>query len=207
VEVVARRGVDVWTLFCACADGDLDAVRRLVEKDPALVRAHFEYRTPLSFAVRDDHLEVASFLLESAAGRGHEEFVRLMLRHQPSLAPRVVVARPRHIAVLLFAHGMDPNRRTWMMATPLHHFARHDDVEGAELYLDHGAEIDARDYEFRSTPLGFAAMSGKLQMAEFLLQHGARPSLPDDPPWATPPAWATRRGHDEIVRLLTVGRA
>jgi predicted patatin/cPLA2 family phospholipase len=27
--------------------------------------------------------------------------------------------------------------------------------------------------------------------------------LPDDPPWATPLAWATRRGHTEIVRILT----
>ena len=25
---------------------------------------------------------------------------------------------------------------------------------------------------------------------------------PDDPPWATPLAWATRRGHEEVVRLL-----
>jgi hypothetical protein len=26
--------------------------------------------------------------------------------------------------------------------------------------------------------------------------------LPDDPSWATPLAWATRRGHDEIARSL-----
>ena len=39
-------------------------------------------------------------------------------------------------------------------------------------------------------------------MVEFLLARGARPSLPDDPPWATPLEWAARRGHDKIVRLL-----
>ena len=39
-------------------------------------------------------------------------------------------------------------------------------------------------------------------MVESLLRRGAKPSLPDDPPWATPMAWAIRRGHDEIVRLL-----
>ena len=39
-------------------------------------------------------------------------------------------------------------------------------------------------------------------MVEFLLRRGAEPSLPDDPPWATPKAWAQRRGHDAIVRLL-----
>ena len=31
------RGVDVWDLFRACLDGDLDAVTRLVTRDPALV--------------------------------------------------------------------------------------------------------------------------------------------------------------------------
>ena len=38
---------------------------------------------------------------------------------------------------------------------------------------------------------------------KFLLRHGAPKSLPDDPEWATPLAWATRRGHDEIARLLS----
>src|SRR5258708_5734805 len=39
-------------------------------------------------------------------------------------------------------------------------------------------------------------------MIEFLLRRGAKPNLPDDPPWATPLAWATRRGHQEILDLL-----
>jgi len=32
--------------------------------------------------------------------------------------------------------------------------------------------------------------------------RGAKPNLPDDPPWATPLAWAARRGHGQIVELL-----
>ena len=39
-------------------------------------------------------------------------------------------------------------------------------------------------------------------MAELLLSRGARTNLADDPPWATPLAWATRRGHGEIAELL-----
>jgi hypothetical protein len=31
---------------------------------------------------------------------------------------------------------------------------------------------------------------------------GARLNLPDDPLWGTPLAWATRRGHQQIVELL-----
>jgi hypothetical protein len=37
---------------------------------------------------------------------------------------------------------------------------------------------------------------------ELLLTRGAKPTLPDDPPWATPLAWATRRGHADVVEIL-----
>jgi RNA polymerase sigma factor (sigma-70 family) len=140
--------------------------------------------------------------LSQAAARGHEAFVRLLLRYQPDLATRVTVARPRTMAKLLFEHGMDPNRPNWLRITPLHQFAEHGQVEDAALFLDHGADLHARDEEWRSTPLAWAAREGQTRMVEFLLRRGASPSLPDDPPWATPTAWAHRRGHETIVRLL-----
>src|SRR5215510_15242937 len=60
-------GADVWEMFCACITGDLEAVKRLLDKDPSLARSHYEYRTPLSFAVRENHVEVAAFLLDHGA--------------------------------------------------------------------------------------------------------------------------------------------
>lgn len=140
--------------------------------------------------------------LANAAGHGHEAFVHLMLRYQPNLATRVRVSKPRAMAELLFAHGMDPNRPSWLGRRPLHEYAGNGDIESAKLFIEHGADLHARDDENRTTPLGHAAKAGRAVMVEFLLQRGAQPNLPDDPPWATPLAWATRRGHDEIVRLL-----
>src|SRR6185436_17634932 len=57
-------GTDVWEMFCASMVGDLKTVRALVERDPSLVRAHYEYRTPLSFAVMENQLAVAEYLLD-----------------------------------------------------------------------------------------------------------------------------------------------
>jgi hypothetical protein len=37
---------------------------------------------------------------------------------------------------------------------------------------------------------------------EFLLALGALTNLPDDEPWATPLAWAERRGHTEVAEIL-----
>jgi hypothetical protein len=39
-------------------------------------------------------------------------------------------------------------------------------------------------------------------MVKFLLKRGAPKSLPDDPAWATPRAWAEKRGHKRIAELL-----
>jgi ankyrin repeat protein len=146
--------------------------------------------------------------LANAASQGHELFVRLLLRYQPDLPRRVtfpgwaVGAKTRELNELLFQHGMDPSARDWLGATPLHQFARQGDTEKAALFLDHGAELQARDDDYCSTPLAWAAKFGQPQMVELLLQRGAPPNLPDDPPWATPLAWAERRGQLQIADLL-----
>jgi ankyrin repeat protein len=141
--------------------------------------------------------------LSNAAGEGQEGFVRLMLLYQPKLAKRVSgVAKTRELSEYLFERGANPNRPDWLGVTPLHQFARRGDVESAALFLDHGADINARDEDICSTPLGWAAKFGRVPMVEFLLGRGAKPNLPDDPPWATPIAWATRRRHQPVVELL-----
>jgi len=146
--------------------------------------------------------------LVNAAGEGHEPFVRLLLRYQPDLPKRIafpgwsVGARTRELNELLFEHGMNPSQPDWLHVTPLHHLARKGDLDRAAQFIDHGADLDARDEDLCSTPLGWAAKYGQWPMVELLLRRGAEPSLPDDPPWATPLAWATRRGHREIAERL-----
>jgi ankyrin repeat protein len=149
--------------------------------------------------------------LANAAGQGQKAFVRLMLRYRPDLPKRLtfpawsVGAKTRELNELLFERGMNPSQPDWLRITPLHDLARNGDVENAALFLEHGADLHARDEDICSTPLGWAAKSGKANMVEFLLKQGAEPNMPDDQPdlaWATPLAWATRRGHTEVVDLL-----
>jgi ankyrin repeat protein len=146
--------------------------------------------------------------LANAASEGREAFVRLMLRYQPDLPRRVefpgwaVGAKTRELNELLFQHGMNPSAPDWLGITPLHHFGRNGELEKAALFLDHGADLHARDEDICSTPLGWAAKFGQKAMVQLLLQRGAKPNLADDPPWATPLAWATRRGYWEIAELL-----
>ena len=75
-------------------------------------------------------------------------------------------------------------------------------VERAAILLEAGADISARDDEYRSTPLAWAARTNAAQMVEFLLARGAPTNLPEAEPWATPLAWAERRQHGEIASIL-----
>lgn len=61
------RGTDVWELFGACIHGDVAAVRQLLDTEPALVRTHFAYRTPIYFAVRENRIDVVQLLLDRGA--------------------------------------------------------------------------------------------------------------------------------------------
>lgn len=140
----------------------------------------------------------------NATSNDKESFIRLMLRYQPDLAARFMPGAPksRELCEFLFDRGMNANQRNWLEQTPLHEFARRGDVERAGWFLDHGADIHARDEDICSTPLGWAAKFGQAAMVEFLLSRGAKTNVPDDPPWATPLAWARRRGHGEVADLL-----
>lgn len=60
-------GTDVWQMFCAAKDGDLPTIHGLLAKDPSLVRSHYDYRTPMSFAVQESQLKVAEYLLAHKA--------------------------------------------------------------------------------------------------------------------------------------------
>ena len=110
---------------------------------------------------------------------------------------------------MMLEHGADPNlhdeRQVGLLHRLLGETSLWEDEEKvlfADLLIDYGAEIDARDGELRSTPLGYAARYGLVNMVRFLLERGAKTNLAADEPWATPLAWAEKMGYKEIADLL-----
>ncbi len=61
------RGRSVKRAVKAAMEGDLDTIRRCIDAEPELVDCNIRYREPLYFAVGNNHLEVARFLVESGA--------------------------------------------------------------------------------------------------------------------------------------------
>ena len=79
--------------------------------------------------------------------------------------------------------------------------AQQRDIKKAELLIKYGAAIDPVDEEYQSTPLGMAARWGHVEMVEYLLSKGADPDK-SGAQWSAPLAWARKKGHMEIEKIL-----
>jgi ankyrin repeat protein len=156
----------------------------------------------------------------AAATLGKRELVVRLLAAGAKVPPvltscRSYLLEDAEILRLLLAGGMDPDQPDWQRATPLHELCGRDRrgrprparIECAGILLDAGADISARDEEYRSTPLAWAARNDLPEMVELLLARRAPTRLADDEPWATPLAWASRRGHAEVEALLRAAGA
>lgn len=104
-------------------------------------------------------------------------------------------------AIFLMEHGMNPDTMSWHHVTLLHDMAQKGHLEKAALLLKHGAQINPIDEEYQSTPLGMAAKWEHEHMVDFLLEQGADPNKAGAP-WATPLAWAQKKGHIAIANRL-----
>jgi uncharacterized protein len=104
-------------------------------------------------------------------------------------------------AAFLLEKGMNPNHMNWREFTLLHDMAHVGDVSKARLLIQHGADVNYIDDEFRSTPLGYAARWGHVAMVKLLLDSGANPNR-SGAPWSTPLAWAQKKNNVEVEKIL-----
>ncbi|MFI5153999.1 MAG: ankyrin repeat domain-containing protein [Chitinophagales bacterium] len=104
-------------------------------------------------------------------------------------------------ASYIMERGMDPNTMSWQLVTILHDMAQKGLIDKAELLLKHGAEINPIDEAYQSTPLGLASRWGQTEMVKYLLSKGADPNK-SGKPWSTPLAWAKKKEHTEIEKIL-----
>ena len=172
--------------------GDVAAVDRLLHEHGDLVRRTDAYW--------------GDGILAGPANSGNRELLALLIRHGARV-PKVSKWAPfyyfKHydIAQYLLEQGMDPNHMSWHRLTLLHHMAASGELAKARLLLDHGADLDPIDLEYQSTPLGVAVRFGRRELVALLLGRGADPDAAGAP-WATPLAWARKRGQPDIEAAL-----
>ena len=152
----------------AAQEGDLEAVRALLQQGADPNAAQPDGLTGLHWAALNDKLGIAEILLY--AGATVSPVTRVggyTPLHLASQSGHGVVAR-----VLLEA-GADANAYTTTGVSSLHFAAQADAAEAIIALIEHGAEVDARDTFSNRTPLMFAAYRGAVEATEALVRADA----------------------------------
>jgi ankyrin repeat protein len=109
----------------------------------------------------------------------------------------------------LILERCDPNLIGSFGRTALHevaamreHVTEEEAAAFVRVLLDAGASMDLRDDILKSTPLGWACRWGRAGVASVMLERGADPVEVDAELWARPRAWAQKKGHSRVYRVL-----
>jgi ankyrin repeat protein len=224
-------------ISAAIAQGDDAAAMQLLDQDRTLIHAcDRDGMTPLHVAARRCRIELVAWLLERRANVHKKDPRELTPLDHAALGvdprnkrgerfPRVAALLLEHGAALTVraavALGDLPRIRQFIAAEPallrqitasgglMTLAVNHRQLEGAELLLDLGAEVDERvlldeveePTESWGLPLWYAAMANDLTMTKLLLDRGADPNANVYASgWPLRNAW----GHadDRVKKLL-----
>ena len=195
VEVLLKHGADVnvteprhqlSALQTACGRGHLSLAELLIEH-----------------GARCDHADrFGGTCLEEAAFAGHAKVVELLRQRGMQLEWPLHLAaglgdRPR--VDKLLAAGADVNRHAggWQN-TPLGYAVGGGQLEVAQLLVEHGARLDARN-AIGATPLHVAAGHGHAEIVAWLIEKRQSLSTVVDNEGYTPLDWSQ---HDRVRQLL-----
>ena len=163
----SEEGRDLWATLTASADGDVAALRRLLDRNPGLSRAQYWYTQPMHFAVRSGHLEAVQMLLNAGADpewNGYHEGSLIEMardRGHESIARLLEDARQRMGRV---APGADH---------PIHRAAQLSDLDRVREMLDADPSLLERGDRIGGSPLHRAVMGSARTVVELLLERGA----------------------------------
>ncbi len=180
-------------MFVGRSHFDLDAVKELLGREPALINAAWDWgngdwETGLGAAAHTGRREIAELILDhgaridvfAATMLGHTRIVRVFLDELPRIHG---VPGPHGIPLL--SHAVVGRERAREILT---------------LLLNRGADVNATS-KLGVTPLMAAASIGDVETIELLLARGARPELADVKS-RTALAWAEERGHEAAAQRL-----
>ena len=159
------RGTDLWQLFQACIAGDLEAVQALIAKDASLARAHYDYRKPLYFAVRENRIDVVRFLLEHDYNP-----LDLWVDDDP-----IDIARDRGYTEMeqLLAQALETKFNASPKGEPVALALRNHDVKQMTELLDVQPDLVGAGDKRSNQPIHWATMTRQLDAIDELLRRGA----------------------------------
>ncbi|XP_032332778.1 ankyrin repeat and KH domain-containing protein 1 isoform X8 [Camelus ferus] len=221
--------VDTRSLAEACSDGDVNAVRKLLDEGRSVNEHTEEGESLLCLACSAGYYELAQVLLAmhanvedrgnkgditplmAASSGGYLDIVKLLLLHDADVNSQSATGNTAltyacaggfvDIVKVLLNEGANIEDHNENGHTPLMEAASAGHVEVARVLLDHGAGINTHSNEFKESALTLACYKGHLDMVRFLLDAGADQEHKTDE-MHTALMEACMDGHVEVARLL-----
>jgi ankyrin repeat protein len=157
----------------AAMNGDVEAVRALLQEGADVNAPQGDGMTALHWAAEAGSVEMVGMLLY--AGANVEGVTRLGGYTPLHLASKA--GKDRVVARLLEA-GADPSAYTTTgEVTPLHFAAASGSASTVEALLDHGADVNVTESVRGQTPLMLAAGRNRVAVVQLLLDKDADPSI------------------------------
>ena len=181
-------------------DGNLAVVSELLRREP------HEAGAALAGACAHAQVDVVRLVIDHFRPEMEErKWFRLLydaMREQGNQEAR------REIVHMVLTKGVSPNVRGREDHTLLQRLAtikrisEEERLAMAQILLDSGADLNARDSELESTALGWACRYDRPELVRWLLHREAAANLADDQAWSTPLAWARRHDCRECEAVL-----
>jgi ankyrin repeat protein len=159
------RGSEVWALFQACIAGDLETVQVLIAGNPSLARAHYDYRKPLYFAVRENRVDVARYLLEHDRNP-----MDLWVDDDP-----IEIARDRGYVEMerMLAETLETTFNASPQGEPVAAALRDHDLKLMREWLDARPELVSKGDRRSNQPMHWATMTRQIEAIDELRGRGA----------------------------------
>lgn len=176
----------------AVDNNDLEKTEQILKQHPEFAKdeTYFWSEGILTFAVKENNHKMIDLLISYGA-------------QVPSLLKWAQFYYFERLdgATYILQKGMNPNTMNWQHVTILHDMSQKGFIDKSKLLIKYGADINPIDEAYQSTPIGLAARWGQTEMVKYLLQQGADVNKAGAA-WATPLAWAKKKGHAEVENIL-----
>jgi ankyrin repeat protein len=151
----------------AAMNGDVAAVRALVEQKADVNAVQADGATAIQWAVYRNDLEMTDVLIAAGAN--------LKLANREGATPLYLASLHGSAAIIekLLQAGGDPNQLGPEGETPLMLVARTGNLDAIRLLLDHHADVNAKDRLRGTTALMWATEQSHPEAVKLLVEHGA----------------------------------
>lgn len=178
----------------AARDGDLDAVKLLLELGEDISAQDSEGNTAIHYAAGGGYLDIVRELKEMGEPISARNYSGEMPIHSAALDGRL------HVVEALKEMGANILAEDYGGATIMHHAAAGNQFRTLRMLKNMGADVSARDFDGQ-TPGHWAAHYGYVDVIEALREIGADFSVKDHGGW-TPMHAAAMNGHVTVINVL-----